>query len=219
MTTRHDFREQLQELQKEVVRMATMASQAIEAAVRALKDRDLDLAQQVVAGDDAIDALELEIERRCLELIALQQPVAGDLRQISAVFRLITDIERMADHAQAIAKVALRIGHEPLVKPLVDIPRMAAIATAMVHDALTAYVRRDEALARQMIERDHELDHLFKQVFDELLQLMIRNAGTIEQATQLLFVASHLERVGDHATNIGEWVIYILTGVRPELNN
>lgn len=217
--TRNAFHAELDALRQDMARMGTLVEEAIAQAMRSLLDRDLQLARKVVAGDDTIDAMELDIEQRILSLIALQQPMASDLRVLGAALKIITDLERLADHAQAIAKVTIRLDGQPFIKPLIDIPRMADIAREMVRDALTAYIRRDEALARQMIGRDDELDSLYKRVFNDLLGYMTRDPGTVEQATQLLFVASGLERIGDHATNIGEWTIYMVTGERPELNN
>lgn len=217
--TRNVFHAELDALRQDMARMGTLVEEAIASAMQALLNRDLELARKVVAGDDTIDRMELNIEQRILALIALQQPMASDLRMLGAALKIITDLERLADHAQAIARVAIRLDGQPFIKPLIDIPRMADIARSMVRDALTAYIRRDELLARQMIARDDELDGLYKRVFNDLLGFMARDPQTIEQATQLLFVASGLERIGDHATNIGEWTIYIATGERPELNN
>lgn len=217
--TRAAFHAELDALRQDMARMGTLVEEAIANAMQSLLSRDLELARQVVAGDDTIDRMETEIEQRILALIALQQPMASDLRMLGAALKIITDLERLADHAQAIAKVTVRLEGQPFIKPLIDIPRMAEIAREMVRTALTAYIRRDEGLARQMIARDDELDALYKQVFNDLLGFMTRDPQTIEQATQLLFVASGLERIGDHATNIGEWTIYMVTGVRPELNN
>ncbi len=217
--TRNVFQAELDILRQDMTRMGTLVEEAITHAVRSLLNRDLALAAKVVAGDDAIDRMEVDIEQRILALIALQQPMASDLRMLGAALKIITDLERLADHAQAIAKITIRLDGQPFIKPLIDIPRMADIAREMVRDALTAYIHRDEAMARQMIAHDDEVDSLYKQVFNDLLGFMARDPQTIEQATQLLFVASGLERIGDHATNIGEWTIYMATGERPELNN
>lgn len=217
--TRASFQELLDQLQEDLLRMGTLVEETIYRAVRSLADRDVDLARQVVQGDDLIDDMELEIEQRCLQLLALQQPMAGDLRTIGTVLKIITDLERMADLAVDIAKVTIRIEGQPLIKPLVDIPRMAEIARSMLRDSLNAYVRRDTHLAMEMIERDHEVDHLYAQIFRELLVIMMQDTKTINQATQLLFVAKHLERIGDHATNLGEWILYMVTGERKGLNN
>lgn len=199
--------------------MGTLVEETIYKAVRSLQDRDLDLAREVVAGDSVIDNMELDIERRCLELFALQQPMARDLRTIGTALKITTDLERMADLATDIAKITIRMQGEPLIKPLVDIPRMAEIARSMLRDSLNAYVNHDDQLAMEMIERDHEVDHLYAQIFRELLVLMMEDPRKITQGTYLLFVAKYLERIGDHATNLGEWIIYMTTGERKELNN
>ncbi|MBX6377378.1 MAG: phosphate signaling complex protein PhoU [Clostridia bacterium] len=216
---RETFQQRLSDLEASLLKMGTLVEDAIYRAVKSLEDQDPDLARSVVEGDDLVDQMNLDIEQACLELLALQQPMARDLRAISTALKMITDLERIADNAVDIAEVTLRIGNQPLIKPLIDIPRMAEIAQYMVREALNAYIKRDVALASQMIERDHELDHLYAQVFRELLVFMMEDPRTIHQATQLLLVARHLERIGDHATNLGEWVIFMVTGQRQEMNN
>ncbi|HHY93027.1 MAG TPA: phosphate signaling complex protein PhoU, partial [Firmicutes bacterium] len=169
-------------------------------------------------GDDLIDTMELDIENRCLRLLALQQPMASDLRVIGTALKIVTDLERMADHASDIAKVTIRLQGQPLIKPLVDIPRMATIARQMTRQSLDAFVQRDVNMALAMIESDHEVDHLYSQIFRELLTYMMEDPRTIQQATYLLFVGMYLERIADHATNLGEWIIYMVTGEKKELN-
>lgn len=217
--TRKSFHTELAELEQALLKMATMVEEAIYRAVKALKGRDPALAQEVIDRDAAIDDLELAIERDCLRLLALQQPMASDLRTIGTALKIITDLERMADHATDIAKITIRMGDEPFIKPLIDIPRMAELCQRMLRAALEAYVRRDAARAYRMIEDDDEVDHLYGQIFRELLTYMLQDPKTIQQATYLLFVASHLERVADHATNLGEWIIYMVTGERKEMND
>lgn len=216
---RETFHEQLEDLQKELLKMGTLVEESIHRAVRSLSEKDSDLARQVLEQDDAIDGLELEIEKRCLSLFGLQQPVAVDLRLIGTALKFITDLERMGDHAVDIAKITLRLEGQPLIKPLVDIPRMAELAETMVREALAAYVNRDAQQAYTMIARDDEVDALYGQLFRELLSYMIEDPRTIQQATYLTFVAMYLERIADHATNLGEWTIYMVTGERKELNN
>ncbi|GAB6876699.1 phosphate signaling complex protein PhoU [Thermaerobacter litoralis] len=216
---RISYHAELDALRQDLLRMGTQVEEAIRLAVDSLKERDEAKARRVLELEDEADRMELDIERRCLNLIALQQPMAGDLRQIGMTLKVITDLERMADHAHDIAKVTLRLGGAPLIKPLVDIPRMAEIAEKMVRDGLKAFVEGDVELARAMVARDDDLDHLFNQIFRELLMIMREKPGTVDQATQLLMVASALERIGDHATNLAEWVIYLVTGVRQELND
>ncbi len=215
---RKGFEEELRELTLDLLRMGSLVEQAIADSVKSLKSKDIALAKQVLDGDDAIDELEVLIENKCLKLIATQQPLAGDLRRISTVFKIITDLERMGDHASDIAKVTIRIGGEPLIKPLVDIPRMAQLTQCMVRSSLDAFTKGDVELALSLNQKDDEVDHLYKQIFRELLTYMMESPRTIEQATSLLFVARYLERVADHATNIGERVVYLVTGKQQDLN-
>ncbi|MFZ5816472.1 MAG: phosphate signaling complex protein PhoU [Bacillota bacterium] len=216
---RNAFHSQMDDLQREILRMGQLVAQMIDNATLSLARQDMDLAAQVVQADDEIDRLLIEIEMRSLQLMALQQPMARDLRTLGTGLKLVTDLERMADHATDIAEVTLKLGGEPLIKPLVDIPRMAVLAQEMVRYALEAYVQRDEAGARAMIEKDHEIDALYRSIFDELVEMMQKDPSVVRQATYLLHVAMSLERIGDHATNLGEWTIYLLTGELEELNN
>lgn len=218
MDARRQFHGDLEVLQQDLLRMGALVEESIFKAVRALIDQDSELAEQVLVGDDPIDQMEIEIETRCLRLIALQQPMAGDLRILGSALKAVTDLERMADHSVDIAKVVLRMNKQPWVKPLIDIPRMAHTVEAMVRDCLTAFIRRDVQMADTLAARDDEVDGLYGQIFRELLVLMISTPASVEQATQLLMVAQNLERIGDHATNIGEWVIYMVEGVRRDLN-
>ena len=216
--TRDAFDRALGELQQEILRMGGLVEQAISSAVRSLAQKDEALAEEVVRGDNIVDQMELDIENMCLKLIATQQPMARDLRKISTGFKIITDLERMADHAVDIAKVTIRLAGQPLIKPLVDIPRMALLAQQMVKDGLDAYIRGDVELAKSLEAKDDEIDQIYSQIFRELLTYMMEDPRTITQATHLLFVGRHIERIADHATNIGERVIYLVTGERPELN-
>ncbi len=218
MSARKSYHEQLEELQQEVLRMGTLVEQAVFNAVKSLKERNEDLARQIIEGDDLIDEYQIKIEDYCVKLLALQQPMAGDLRVISTAMKIAIDLERMGDHAVDIAKVTLRIAGQPLIKPLIDIPRMAEIAQKMIRESLDAYVRRDISMVDDLIDYDHEVDALYNQIFRELLTFMIEDPRTIGQATQLLFVARYLERVADHATNLGEAVYYMVTGERKDLN-
>ncbi len=198
--------------------MGALVEDQIRRAVRSLDDRDLVLAKEVIADDDRVDRMESEIERRCLTLLALQQPLAGDLRVVSTVLKIITDLERMADHASDIAKVTLRLSDEPWIKPLVDLPVMARLAISMVRSALNAYIHRSIEEAMAMIRLDDDVDHLYAQIFRDLVDLMRERPDTAAQATYLVFVANYLERIADHATNLGEWVVFMVTGERRELN-
>jgi len=191
-----------------------MVRDAIQNAVQSLARQDVELARQVMTGDDIIDQLEIDIEDKCMVLIARQQPMARDLRIIGTGLKITTDLERMGDHAYDIANVTLRLANQPLIKPLVDIPRMANMAQKMLSDSLEAYVTLDITLAEQICQADDEVDNLYQQVFRELLTFMMEDPRTITQATQLIFVARYLERIADHTTNIAEWTIYLVTGQR-----
>jgi phosphate transport system protein len=204
----------LGDLQHELIRMGSMAEEAIHLAVDSLAEQDLNVAKRIVAGDDIIDTLALTIEEECIRLIALQQPIARDLRVITTVLKTITDLERIADHAVNIAEITLRIGADKLIKPLVDIPRMARMAEEMLRDSLKAFVDRDIKLARENCLKDEDVDKLYEVLLIELTDFCIRSEDEqrSHQALNLLFVARYLERVADHATNIGERVIYLVTG-------
>jgi len=215
---RNTLETQLNDLNREILRMGQLVSEMIDNAVLSLSRQDVALARQVIATDDEIDRLQIAIEVRSLQLMALQQPMARDLRAVGTGLKLVTDLERMADHATDIADVTLRLSGEPLIKPLIDIPRMAGIAQDMVRAALDAYVRQDEAAARAMIARDDEMDALYKAMFDELVGMMEKDPQVVRQATYLLHVSGWLERIGDHATNLGEWTIYQLTGELTDMN-
>ncbi len=214
---RNGFRSELDELQEDILKMGTKVETIIYESLKSLANGDLEMAKRLIAEDDAIDRMELEIEKKCLTMLALQAPLAGDLRVVGTALKLITDLERMADHAADIAKVTIRLDGQALIKPLIDLPRMAELARGMLRDALWAFTNRDAMVAMKVIRQDDEVDSLYKQVFRELLVLMIEETKNINQATQLLFVAHRLERIADHATNLGEWVHYMVTGVRKPL--
>ncbi|MCR4441143.1 MAG: phosphate signaling complex protein PhoU [Peptococcaceae bacterium] len=216
---RHGFDESLDGLQKDILRMGKMVEEMLDKSVESLKRQDTKMAEEVLRREEQIDLLEQEIEQKCLSLIATQQPLAKDLRKIAAGFKIITDLERMADYSEDIAKVTIRLAGEPLIKPLIDIPRMSKLAGQMLSDALDAYVREDVELAYRMCQNDDEVDHIYAQVIRELLTYMMENPRTISQATSLMFVGRYIERIADHATNIGERVIYLVTGVKKELND
>lgn len=218
MTTRQTFDQHLSDLQQELLKMASLVEEAIFKAVQSLAKQDVDLARQVLNGDDLIDQMEIDIEDRCMKLIALQQPIARDLRIISTAIRIVADLERMADHACDIAKTTIRLDGQPLIKPLVDIPRMATLTQKMLKDSIDAYVHLDVALAEQIGRDDDAVDALYKQVFRELLTYMMEDPRTIGQATQLIFVGRYLERIADHAQNIAEWIVFLATGERKKFS-
>ncbi|MGM0652932.1 MAG: phosphate signaling complex protein PhoU [Bacillota bacterium] len=209
----------MKHLEEKLQQMGSLVEDSIARCIEALKNQDLDLAREVIKGDDLIDDLEQEIEEKCLEVIATQQPMAKDLRRVSTLFKMINDLERMGDYATSIAKITLRIADEPLIKPLVDIPRMTVLSQKMVKQSLDAYVREDVDLAAAVGRDDDQVDKLFGQIFRELLTIMMENPKTITQATHLLFVGRWLERISDHATNIAEEVIFLVTGEKRNLND
>lgn len=218
MAPRQSFHEQVEALQRDLLRMGVFVSEAIEKAVQSLAKLDIPLARQVIDGDDTVDRMLIDIEKRCLQLMALQQPMASDLRAIGTALKIVTDLERMADHATDIAKITIRLEGEKLIKELVDIPRMARRVQAMTREALEAYLNKDVARATAMIAMDDEIDTTYKEIFDELLGIMHSQPANVRQATYLLLVAMYLERVGDHATNLGEWTIYMVTGELKDMN-
>lgn len=199
--------------------MGSMTEQAVRHAVDSLKQRDLAMAQSVIEGDFKINQQRFGIEEECLLLIATQQPIASDLRILAAVLNIITDLERMGDHAAGIAKISLMIGIEPPLKPLIDIPRMSDIACEMLSGSLTAYVERDVQAAKRIASRDDEVDQLYDQVYRELLTFMMADPGTINRATHLLWVAHNLERIADRVTNICERVLFLVTGKMTEMDH
>jgi len=213
-STRQSYNQELEALRQKILNMGTRVEQAVGQAVTSLTNKDFEMARSVMDGDDYIDNMESEIEDKCIVLIARQQPLARDLRIISTGLKITTDLERVGDHAFDIAKITLSIGDQPIIKPLVDIPRMSAMAQKMLNDSLVAYINLDITLAEQVCADDDAVDDLYSQTLRELLTYMMEDPTTIKQATQLLFVARYLERVADHATNIAEWVIYLVTGHR-----
>ena len=215
--TREQYAHQLKDLRSSVVTMASMVDKAINNAVVALAQRDVPLAQQVVAEDRAINEHRWQTEEQALLLIATQAPMAKDLRTIAAAIHIVTDLERMADHAAGIAKIAIQTADQSPLKPLIDIPRMSDIARAMLHDAITAYIEDDQAAARAIVARDDEVDGLYDQIYRELLTFMLADPTTIDQATHLLWVAHNLERIADRVTNICERVVFAVTGQLEEL--
>lgn len=214
MTVRQTYLQDLEALRHDLLRMGEIVSSAIHESVQSLAKQDVELARKVIDGDDVIDDMQISIEDKCNLLIARQQPLARDLRIISTGLKITTDLERMGDHAFDIANVTLRLAHQPLIKPLVDIPRMAEMAEKMLRDSLKAYTTLDIELAEQICQNDDAVDDLYAQIFRELLTYMMEDPTTIGQATQLIFVGRYLERIADHATNIAEWTIYLATGQR-----
>jgi phosphate transport system protein len=210
MVTETHFQKELEGLKENLLKMAALVEEAIRNAVQSLVKRDSELAQKTFQGEDQINALEIVIDDMCLKLLALRQPLAVDLRFITAAMKIITDLERMGDQAVNIAERAISLNQEPQLKPYIDIPRMAEISQSMVKDVLKAFVNRDSKLARSVCERDDLVDGLNDQVFRELLTYMISDPKTITRAAHLMIVCRCLERIADHATNIAEDVIFMV---------
>ena len=206
------FDQEMQQLIERLVTMGRLAQESIGRAVAALKDRRADDARMVIHDDVAVNDLEVEIEDVCLSLLARYQPEATDLRMVAMVFKIVNDLERVGDQAVNISERTLTLLEEPQLKPLIDIPKMAVIAQAMLGDALTAFTTRDPELARAVCRRDDEVDHLNDQVYHELLVYMTQDPKTIIRAVDLILIGRHLERVADHATNIAEDVYYVVKG-------
>ena len=214
---RESFHRHLTALQNEVLFMGSMVEKAIERSMEGLKNRDLELARQVVADDAKINQKRFDIEEKCVELIVTQQPMASDLRVIIAVLNIIIDLERIADHAEGTAKIAIMIGNEPPLKPLIDLPRMAQKTGEMLRRSLDAFVNLDAEACRKICAEDDEIDQLYDQVFRELLTFMAEDSKTITRATRLIWVGHNLERSADRVTNICERVIYVVTGKMEEI--
>ncbi len=209
---------QLKMLEDDVVVLGGMVEKSIARALDALSRRDLAASEQVVREDDYIDSKRFEIEEKCIDIIATQQPMAGDLRAVVTILHVIVELERMGDYAEGIAKISLLMGNEPTLKPLIDIPRMAEKATTMLHRSLDALVNRDTVTALQVCSQDDDVDALYDQVYRELLLFMIEDPKVIQRATYLLWVAHDVERIADRATNIAERVVYMVTGKMEEIN-
>ncbi|MBN1686497.1 MAG: phosphate signaling complex protein PhoU [Spirochaetales bacterium] len=218
MEIRHKFLEDLSEINQEVLKMGTLVEEAIRKSIQALKNRDTDLAKKVIDGDSAINNMELSIHDKCIILIATEQPVAGDLRGLVAILKIISQLERMGDHAVHIAKNALRLANETYMKKLIDIPRMAERAVQMLHEVLTAFMNNDQEKAIEVAAMDNEIDNLHDQVMRECLTYMMQDPANIPQATAFLFISRFVERLGDQVTNICEWICYNVTGKHRELN-
>ncbi len=211
------FDQHLRELQDHVLEMGSMVEIALYRSMDALKNRDLDLARRVIEEDREIDQKRYEIEEECIDLIVSQQPLAVDLRIIIAVLNVIVDLERIGDHAEGTAKIAIMIGDEPPLKPLIDLPRMAELTGSMLKRSLQAFIQHDAETARHICAEDDVIDNLYDQVFRELLVFMAEDPKTITRATRLIWVAHNLERSADRVTNISERIIYVVTGSRSSM--
>ena len=219
MEMRTVFHKRLREIQDEILVMGSMVGKAILRSVEALKGRDINLAQHIIDDDQGINKKRFEIEERCIELIATQQPMATDLRIIAAILNIITEIERIGDYAVGIARIVILIGGEPPLKPLVDIPLMAEKTTDMLNRSLDAFIHRNAEAAKKIAKEDDMIDNLYDQVFRELLIIMAEDPKTITRATRLIWTAHNLERAADRVTNICERVVFIVTGKMEEISS
>jgi phosphate transport system protein len=206
------FHEELNLVKQKILKLGSLVEDMVAQAVGSLVDRDSDLAEETIAWDQKVDALELEIDEECIRLLALHQPAAGDLRFITTAMKIITDLERMADQAVNISERAIELSEEAQLKPYIDIPIMSQLSQKMLRDSLDAFVRKDAVLAREVVEADNKVDALKDQVFRELLTFMMEDPRTIPRATRLILVSRYLERIADHATNIAEMVVYLAEG-------
>ncbi|HKH73510.1 MAG TPA: phosphate signaling complex protein PhoU [Vicinamibacterales bacterium] len=207
------FREELDALQGRLLEMGGLAEERVRAAIQGLVTRDPALFEKVLLGDEAINQLHIEVDNRCFRLLALHQPMATDLRAIVAAVKINTDLERVGDLAVNIAEAGIRYISHPPVKKLIDIPQMGDIAQSMLRDALDAFVKRDTRLAHQVLNEDDRLDSLKTQVFRDLLTYMLKDQSTVEPSLDLILVSRHLERIGDHATNVAEDVIFMVSAL------
>jgi len=209
---RQNFRNYIRELEKEIMEMGQMVITAIERSIKALKDHDIAAAKQIIADDALVNKKRWDIEERCIDLIATQQPVASDLREIVAVLSVVGELERIGDYAEGIGKIIVMYGDQPPVKPLIDIPRMAEKATDMLKRTLDAFLKRDAKTAMSICNEDDEVDSLHEQIYRELLTYMIEDPKTISRATYLIWVSHNLERIADRVTNICERIVFLATG-------
>lgn len=209
---RHNYDEQLMNLNQDILNMGAMAEKILDMVIKALIEKDYELALEVIEFEKEIDKAEHELEEKCIQLIALQQPIAKDLRRIIGIIKMVSDLERVGDYSENIAEIVIKIGKEEFIKPLVDIPRMAEISKSMIRLALDSYVKEDTDLAKKGFDMDEVVDDLYKQIYTELLTILSKDVGVMSQVIDLLFIGRYLERIADHATNICENVNFIVKG-------
>jgi phosphate transport system protein len=214
---REVYQKKLKEIQDDILLMGSMVEKAILRSMESLKNRNLELAKQVIDDDQKVNKKRFDIEEKCIEIIATQQPMAGDLRIIISVLNVISELERIGDHAEGIAKIALLIGNEPPLKPLIDLPRMAEKTADMLHRSMDAFIHHDAETARKIAMEDDEIDNIYDQVFRELLTFMAEDPHTITRATRLIWVGHNLERSADRVTNICERIVFVVTGKMEEI--
>lgn len=216
---RKNFDSSLQELKEKLLKMSGLVEKSLHESVESLKNINVELAEEVIELDNVIDDLELEIEELAIELIATQQPVAKDLRKIISAIKIASDLERIADLSVNIAKVTKRLEGQKLIKPLIDIPKMTEAAQKMLRISIDSYINEDISLAKQLAAMDDYIDSTYKMILNELIEYMVKDPNVINQGQQLAFVARYIERIADHITNVGESVIYLVSGDRTEKLN
>ncbi len=216
--TREAYHKALKDLEGELQQMAVMVGSAVRESMDALKGRDLETSKRIVHNDIHVNRKRFEIEEKCIRIIATQQPMAVDLRILAAIINIITDLERIGDHAEGTAKISLAIGDAPLVKPLVDMPKMAEKAVSMLERCMKAFIDRDIETAKKICNEDDEVDAYYDEIYKDLVHLMIENPKLIKDATYLIWAAHNIERIADRVTNIAERVVYMVTGKMEEMN-
>ncbi|MDD5018095.1 MAG: phosphate signaling complex protein PhoU [Eubacteriales bacterium] len=216
--TRMEYDHHLNELKHEIIRMSSLVEELLAKSMKALVEQDIEEAEEIIESDDVIDDLQNAIEEQCITLIATQQPLAGDLRIIFAAIKMATDLERIADYGVGIAKTVIRLKDEEYIKPLIDLPRMTDIACEMLKKSVQAFANKDVDLAMSTAKMDNKLDQLFRQIYRELLTYVMESPRHINQMMSFVLIARYLERVGDHITNICEWIVYNATGKRLDLD-
>jgi len=212
MPMQRHFEQELQDLKGKILRMGGLVEEQVQGALRALVERDSDLARKIIANDRQVNTLDVEVDEECLRLLALQQPAARDLRFITTAMKISTELERISDLAENICERAIELNEEPQLKPYIDVPRMANWSLRMVKESLDAFVNHDADLARKVCMDDDFVDDLTHQLFRELLSFMLENPQTITRAIRITFIAKYLERIADHATNVAELVVYMVEG-------
>lgn len=212
------FDKELAEIQNELLKMIELVDKAIIRSLNSLAEGDIQLARQIIEDDEKINQLRFQIEEAALALIATQQPTATDLREVIAIMNVVVDIERMGDYATGVATTVIKIGDEPLLKPLIDLPKMVEIARTMLRDSIDALMDRNAERAEEIAKRDDEIDVLYRAILDELVEIMAKRPDSIQRANLLLWCAHNIERIGDRVTNIAERVVFVSTGVMKELN-
>lgn len=212
MNVRTEFEKELEQLHLRLIRMGGLVEESIDRSITAYEKHDHELAQSIIDNDKPIDDLEREVETLCLRLLLRQQPVAKDLRAVSAALKIVTDMERIGDHAVGIADILLRVSDQSLIHTLEHIPLMAHIASSMVKDSVDAFVHSDMKISREVIHRDDEVDQLFHTIQQEIISILVQNTENADEAIDLLMITKYLERIADHAENIAQWVIFYVTG-------